>query len=112
MKAIKIILSIIIIFIIAACNTNQTETAPIKENELTVKAESNNVGNGEEYQYEITSVNGNGEINGVALNKISSDNAGIFLYQSELDFDVKAGDKIAVVWGSEEDEFKSIKKLD
>lgn len=69
----------------------------------------NNVGNGQEYAYEITEINGD-EINGVPLNKASDGNRGIFLLADEVDFEVKVGDKIAVVWGEYEDEFKSIER--
>lgn len=75
---------------------------------VNVKSE-NNVGNGEQYAYEITEINGD-EINGLPLNKISDDNRGILLYQNEVAFDVKIGDKIIVVWGEYEDVFKSIEK--
>lgn len=60
------------------------------------------------YTYEITEVTGN-EIHGVPIDgEESDDNGGIFLYQSELDFDVQEGDLVTVVWGEYEDEFKSI----
>lgn len=66
-----------------------------------------NVGDGKSYTYEITEINGD-EINGVPLDRISSENGGIFLFQSEVSFDVKVGDTISVVWGKYEDEFASI----
>jgi len=72
--------------------------------------EYNNVGNGEPYSYVITEVDGD-EIHGKPLNKISYDNRGIFLYQSEVSFNVKVGDKITVVWGDYEDEFVSIDRM-
>jgi len=72
--------------------------------------EQNNVGNGEEYSYIITDVIGN-EVHGLPLDKESDDNKGIFLYEEELTFEVAVGDKIVVVWGEYEDEFKSIEKL-
>lgn len=68
-----------------------------------------NVGNGEEYSYKVTEIIGD-EIHGVAIDKVSSDNAGIFLYASEVSFDVQIGDNLVVVWGAEEDVFKSIEK--
>lgn len=137
MKTIKSILSILIILTIAACSNVQaseqtSEYTPIQtqynkstQSESTInpfdkykvfynppiKSYINNVNNNQEYTYKVTSITDNGEIHGKALNKISSDNAGIFLYQSELDFNVKPGDTIAVVWGENEDEFKSIKKV-
>lgn len=97
MKTLKLILITFIALTIAACSNVKNETI-------------NNVGDNQEYTYEITSINDN-EINGKALDKMSSDNKGIFLYQNEVSFDVQPGDKIAVVWGEYEDEFKSIKKL-
>ena len=66
-----------------------------------------NVGNGEPYSYEITNINGD-EIYGTAIDKISNDNRGIFLYADEVPFYVKPGDKIAVTWGEEEDQFAKI----
>lgn len=76
---------------------------------IVAQADDNNVGNGEAYEYRITQIGGN-EVNGVAINKKSSDNVGIFLYADEIPFDVKVGDKISIVWGEYEDEFQSIKK--
>lgn len=55
-----------------------------------------NVGDSNEYHYVITEINGN-EVYGEAINNISNDNKGIFLYESELDFNVTVGDKISVV---------------
>lgn len=69
-----------------------------------------NVGNGEPYTYEITEVAGD-EIHGVALDKISNDNRGIFLLADEVPFETKSGDKITVVWGEYEDEFVSIERV-
>lgn len=74
-----------------------------------VDVSASNVGDGQEYAYIITNVTNN-EINGIPLNKASDDNRGIFLYQSEVDFKVRVGDKIVVVWGEEEDEFASIER--
>jgi uncharacterized lipoprotein NlpE involved in copper resistance len=68
-----------------------------------------NVGNGEEYAYTITAVIDD-EVYGIPLNKESSTNKGIFLYKSEIGFDVGEGDNIVVVWGEEEDIFESIEK--
>lgn len=70
----------------------------------------NNVGDGLEYTYEVTSIEGN-EVHGIALNRVSYDNKGIFLYDDELTFDVSIGDVIAVVWGQYEDEFISIELI-
>jgi hypothetical protein len=80
--------------------------------ETTQTVEVNdNVGNGEEYTYEITSVNWDtDEIHGVPLNKESEGNKGIFLYAQEVPFDVEVGDRIVVVWGEYEDEFVSIER--
>ena len=92
----------------------------VKDEVITVSNESSenvepvvvsNVGDGQEYAYVVTEIR-NGdygvEIHGLPLNKKSSTNCGIFLYQSEVSFDVKVGDKIVVVWGEEEDEFALI----
>lgn len=70
----------------------------------------NNVGNSQTYKYKVTSINNN-EINGISINKQTDDNKGITLYKNEVNFDVKVGDKIAVIWGNEEDQFKSITKI-
>ena len=83
---------------------------PKTDENLVEMEEYNNVGNGETYEYKITSIKGN-EISGVPVNKQSNDNQGIFLYTDELDFTAHVGDKIAVVWGEYEDEFKSITKI-
>jgi hypothetical protein len=68
-----------------------------------------NVGNGEEYAYTITAIIDD-EVYGIPLNKESSTNKGIFLYQSEIGFEVGEGDNIVVVWGEEEDIFQSIER--
>lgn len=70
---------------------------------------TNNVGNGQEYAYSISHIDGE-NVYGIALNKKSSSNGGIFLYQDEIPFPVDEGDKIIVVWGEEEDEFETIAK--
>ncbi|WP_144509940.1 hypothetical protein [Bacillus sp. FJAT-22090] len=72
---------------------------------------TNNVGNGLAYEYEITSIEDN-EIHGIALNRVSEDNQGIFLYKDELEFNVNVGDKIGVVWGEYEDEFERIELVE
>lgn len=77
--------------------------------ELSVEETVSNVGDGKAYTYEITEINGD-EINGVPLDRISDENGGIFLFQSEVSFDVKVGDTISVVWGEYEDEFASIQR--
>lgn len=120
-KSIKLTLSIITILTIAACSNVEAETIqptkqidPIQQYKVSntynppIEKYINNVGNNESYTYKITSVSNN-EVHGEATNNISLDNAGIFLYQSELDFNVQPGDTISVVWGQYEDEFKSIK---
>lgn len=76
---------------------------------LDEEVSHSNVGDGEEYAYVITEVNGD-EINGVPLTKASDENRGIFLLADEVSFDVKVGDQIIVVWGEYEDEFKSIER--
>ncbi|QJI52316.1 hypothetical protein [Psychrobacillus phage Perkons] len=73
--------------------------------------EYNNVGNGQEYEYQITVIEDN-EIHGIPLNKMSDDNQGIFLYDNELDFNVNIGDKIVVIWGQYEDEFERIELIE
>lgn len=65
--------------------------------------------NEEFYMYEIT--NADNEIYGDAINKRSEDNHGVFLYASELDFEVSTGDIIAIKWGEHEDEFERIIKV-
>jgi len=72
--------------------------------------QTSNVGDNQSYQYEITSIQGD-EIYGKAINKISEDNHGIFLYQEEVSFNVNVGDKLGVIWGNEEDIFKSIERI-
>lgn len=83
---------------------------PKTDSNIVEMESENNVNNGQSYEYEITSINGD-EIRGIPLNKISNDNKGITLYTDELDFNAHVGDKVAVVWGEYEDEFKSITKL-
>lgn len=92
-KLVPILLSISILLI--GCQDNQTS----------------NVGDNQSYQYKITNIEGN-EINGKPLDNISDDNKGVFLYKNELDFFVNEGDKISIVWGEEEDIFKSIEKVE
>lgn len=70
---------------------------------------TNNVGNGQEYAYAISHVDGD-KVYGVALNKKSHSNGGIFLYADEIPFVADEGDKIIVVWGEEEDEFEVISR--
>lgn len=92
----------------------------VKDDVITISSDSSetvepvvvsNVGDGQEYAYVVTEIIDGDygvEIHGLPLNKKSSTNCGIFLYQSEVSFDVKVGDKIVVVWGEEEDEFELI----
>jgi hypothetical protein len=68
-----------------------------------------NVGDGQEYAYTITAIIDD-EVYGIPLNKESYTNKGIFLYQSEIGFEVGEGDNIIVVWGEEEDIFQSIER--
>jgi len=98
----KMLISLVIISIVLiGCNnvelTNQDK-------------QTSNVGDNQSYQYVITSIEGN-EIYGKAINKISEDNHGIFLYQEEVSFNVNVGNKLAIIWGKEEDIFKSIEKI-
>lgn len=79
-------------------------------NPILTESIETNVGNNKPYNYTITSIEGN-KIHGKATNKISNDNHGIFLYKDELPFNVTKGDNIQVIWGEEEDIFKSITKL-
>lgn len=65
---------------------------------------ASNVGDGQEYAYEIVEINGD-EVHGVPLNKASEGNRGLFIYKDEIGFDVEVGDGIVVVWGEYEDEF-------
>jgi hypothetical protein len=68
-----------------------------------------NVGNGLAYTYQVTEVLTD-KITGVPLTYASSGNKSILLYKSEFAFNAKAGDKIILVWGNEEDEFQYIEK--
>lgn len=77
---------------------------------VSTQAEASNVGDGQPYDYLIYYV-GDGEIHGVPLNKKSADNKGILLFEEEVSFKVQPGDHIRVVWGEEEDEFASIKRI-
>ena len=72
--------------------------------------QASNVRDNQSYQYVVTNIEGN-EIYGKAINKISEDNHGIFLYKNEVNFNINVGDKLAIVWGKEEDIFKSIEKI-
>ena len=86
---------------------------PVKQAEEPKEAETfvnDNVGNGEPYEYTITEVNEEG-IFGIPNNKASEGNRGIYLLEDEVDFIADEGDVIEVIWGEEEDEFQSIKKL-
>lgn len=67
--------------------------------ETTVKIKESTPYNDEYafFTYEITSVNGD-EINGVALDNITPENAGIFLYQSDVNAELTVGDKVTVVF--------------
>lgn len=76
--------------------------SPVRVKEEAVV--TSNVGDGQEYAYEITEIKGK-EVHGKPLNKGSHTNRGIFLYKEEIGFDVKVGDSIVVVWGEVEDEF-------
>jgi len=98
----KMLISLVIISIVLiGCNnvelTNQDK-------------QTSNVEDNQSYQYVITSIEGD-KIYGKAINKISEDNHGIFLYQEEVSFNVNVGDKLAIVWDKEEDIFKSIEKI-
>lgn len=87
-----------------------TIEADAHTSDVKVATYGTNVGDGQTYNYVITSIEGN-EIHGLPLNKKGTGNRGIFLLQEEVSFKVKVGDKIAIVWGDYEDEFKSIKKI-
>ena len=98
----KMLISLVIISIVLiGCNnvelTNQDKQA-------------SNVRDDQSYHYVITSIQGD-KIYGKAINKISEDNHGIFLYQEEVSFNVNVGNKLAIIWGKEEDIFKSIEKI-
>lgn len=72
-----------------------------------------NVGDGQTYSYIVTElkvVDGVEEVHGLPVTKGGTGNRGIFLYASELDFEVEVGEFVHVVWGEEEDEFASITK--
>ncbi|AYP68171.1 hypothetical protein PQE75_gp039 [Bacillus phage vB_BcoS-136] len=62
------------------------------------------------YTYKVTELIGN-EIHGIALDNISVNNSGIFLYDYEVGFEVQIGDKILVTFGEYEDEILEVKKL-
>ncbi|MER2008828.1 MAG: hypothetical protein ABS939_15360 [Psychrobacillus sp.] len=86
-----------------------SELAELTSNDPNVENGSGtNVGDGKTYIYKVIEVEGE-EVHGLPMNRISQGNRGIFLYKSEIKQDVKVGDTVAVVWGEEEDEFKSIK---
>ncbi|PAV30201.1 hypothetical protein CIL05_06970 [Virgibacillus profundi] len=76
----------------------------------SINTNQTNVGNKQPYQYEITNITNN-TIHGIPINKASHDNKSIFLYDHEISFNVSVGDKIQIVWGNEEDIFKSITKV-
>ena len=84
----KMLISLVMISIVLiGCNnvelTNQDE-------------QTSNVGDNQSYQYVVTNIQGD-EIYGKAINKISEDNHGMFLYQEEVSFNVNVGDKLAIV---------------
>lgn len=60
-------------------------------------------------QYEITDSNEE-EINGIALDNVRDDNMGIYLMTNELEFKVKEGDKILVIFDDED--IVDVEKMD
>ena len=101
----KMLISLIMVSIVIAATTGCNNVELTNQDKQT-----SNVGDNQSYQYEITSIQGD-EIYGKAINKISEDNHGIFLYQEEVSFNVNVGDKLGVIWGNEEDIFKSIERI-
>lgn len=81
-------------------------TDHMQESKASVES---NVGDGQPYVYEITDKDGM-ELHGIPLTKESDGNKGIFLYTTEVPFDVEVGDRIMVVWGEYEDEFAVIER--
>jgi len=101
----KMLISLIMVSIVIAATTGCNNVELTNQDKQT-----SNVGDNQSYQYVITSIQGD-EIYGKAINKISDDNHGIFLYQEEVSFNVNVGNKLAIVWDKEEDIFKSIEKI-
>ena len=63
-----------------------------------------NVGDGQEYAYEIVEIVGD-EVYGKPLNKESHTNKGLYILKEEIGFDVKVGEQIVVIWTEYEDVF-------
>ena len=75
-------------------------------NDIVVEAQEveSNVGDGQEYAYEIVEINGD-RMYGKPLNKKSDTNVSLTIYADEVGFDVELGDEIVVIWTEYEDEF-------
>jgi hypothetical protein len=72
-----------------------------------LKAEKDELG----YQYIISEINGD-EVNGIALNRRSSDNGGIVLSKDIDNIDVHVGSIITVTYGEAFDDIKNIEIIE
>ena len=92
--------------IVGSLITGADDTTAKVRNDVVVESQEveSNVGNGQEYAYEIVEIVGN-EVYGKPLNKESYTNKGLYILTEEIGFDVKVGDNIVVIWTEYEDEF-------
>ena len=92
--------------IVGSLITGADDTNAKVRNDVVVESQEveSNVGDGQEYAYEIVEINGE-EMYGEPLNKKSKTNVGLTIFADEVGFDVKLGDKIVVIWTEYEDEF-------
>ena len=95
--------------IVGSLITGADDTTAKVRNDVVVESQEveSNVGDGQEYAYEIVEITGN-EVYGKPLNKESYTNKGLYILTEEIGFDVKIGEQIVVVWTEYEDEFAFI----
>ena len=92
--------------IVGSLVTGADDTTAKVRNDVVVETQEveSNVGDGQEYAYEIVEINGD-KMYGEPLNKKSDTNVGLTIYADEVGFDVELGDEIVVIWTEYEDEF-------
>jgi|SRR5690606_26476514 len=86
-------------------------TSVLMMNHFAADEQTGNVGDGKEYEFIVSNVSGD-EIHGIPVNGATDDVKGILLYDDEIEFTADEGDRIGVVWGKEEDEFKNIRLIE
>ncbi|MDY7043650.1 hypothetical protein RVS70_05465 [Virgibacillus sp. M23] len=64
-----------------------------------------------QFTYEVTDAKENKVYGEPIASQVTDENAGIFLYQDEIKFNVKKGEKIQVTFGQAEDDIKKVERV-